>query len=209
MQRWQFGTADDTLVFFSLQILPVTLILSLSYFAAKKDTRFVEAHGAILFVSQLVAIVLFEYSGLFEMDEFYHLSLFDVILVYWLFYVGLLTTQFKWHSILRIFILVPAFVTLMALSGVQEFKEAFSYAVFTLVVAAIGELIFYVQMKAQVKLFIASQVIEMQERQLLNMLDTVPDKVLVCSIERKDDLKAQPLYNNRQMKEFFGQSLVV
>lgn len=63
--------------------------------------------------------------------------------------------------------------------------------------AAISELIFFVQMKAQVKLFIASQVIEEQERQLLNMLDTVPDKVLVCSMERKDDLKAKPLYNNR------------
>jgi len=59
-------------------------------------------------------------------------------------------------------------------------------------------------MKAQVKLFIARQVIEVQEQQLLNMLDTVPDKVLVCSIERRDDFQAHPLYNNRQMKEFFG-----
>jgi len=40
------------------------------------------------------------------------------------------------------------------------------------------------------------------------MLDTVPDKVLVCSVEGKDDLKATPIYNNRQMREFFGQSFV-
>ena len=40
------------------------------------------------------------------------------------------------------------------------------------------------------------------------MLDTVPDKVLVCSIEGKDDLKTTPIYNNRQMREFFGQSFV-
>ena len=104
---------------------------------------------------------------------------------------------------------MPVFVIIMAVAGDQEFLEAFVFAVFGFVVAAVGELILYVQMKAQVKLFIASQVIEIQERQLLNMLDTVPDKVLVCSIERKNDLKVQPLYNNRQMKEFFGQSLVV
>ena len=40
------------------------------------------------------------------------------------------------------------------------------------------------------------------------MLDTVPDKVLVCSVEHKDDLKATPLYENRQMREFFGKSFV-
>lgn len=41
------------------------------------------------------------------------------------------------------------------------------------------------------------------------MLDTVPDKVLVCTIEnKKDEVKAKPIFNNRQMKEFFGQSFV-
>lgn len=54
--------------------------------------------------------------------------------------------------------------------------------VFVLFIATI-ELIFYVQMKAQVKLFIASKVITIQEKQLRNMLDTVSDKVLVCSTD--------------------------
>ena len=79
---------------------------------------------------------------------------------------------------------------------------------FILLIEGICELLFYVQIKAQVKLFITTQVIVVQERQLLDMLDTVPDKVLVCSIERQDEFQARPLYNNRQMKEFFGQSLV-
>ena len=64
------------------------------------------------------------------------------------------------------------------------------------------------QIKAQVKLFIASNVIDVQEHQLLNMLDTVPDKVLVCSKESNDDIQAKPVYNNRQMRSFFGQSFV-
>ena len=71
---------------------------------------------------------------------------------------------------------------------------------FIVLIEGIGELLFYVKMKAQVKLFITTQVIVVQERQLLNMLDTVPDNVLVCSIDCQDDFQARPLYNNRQMK---------
>ena len=70
------------------------------------------------------------------------------------------------------------------------------------------ESLFYVHMKVQVKLFVANQVTQAQKQQLQDILDTVPDKVLVCSNERQDDRQAQPLYNNRQMKEFFGQSFV-
>ena len=41
------------------------------------------------------------------------------------------------------------------------------------------------------------------------MLDTVPDNVLVCKFAQDDDdLKPSPLYNNRQMRQFFGGCLV-
>ena len=47
-----------------------------------------------------------------------------------------------------------------------------------------------------------------QERQLVNVLESVPDNVLVCSNERDKDIKPKPLYNNRKMREFFGGCLV-
>lgn len=72
----------------------------------------------------------------------------------------------------------------------------------------ICEIVFYVQMKAQVKLFLASQKIKIQEKQLLSLLDSVPDKVLVCSLDRDTDLRPRPIYNNLRMQEFFGNSLV-
>ena len=71
MQLWHSGAPDETLMFFAFQILPGTLMLSLSYFAAKKDIRFVELHGLILFETQILAVVLFNFAGLFEMDKFY------------------------------------------------------------------------------------------------------------------------------------------
>ena len=82
------------------------------------------------------------------------------------------------------------------------------FAVVSVLLFGTIELIFYVQMKAQAKLFIASKLITIQEKQLQNMLDTVFDKVLVCSTDRKEGFKTIPLYNNHQMKEFFGKSLV-
>ena len=58
-----------------------------------------------------------------------------------------------------------------------------------------SEIIFYVQMKAQVKLFLLSKVNKFQEQQLLSMLDAVPDQVMICSNEHNDS-EIQPLYNN-------------
>lgn len=45
----------------------------------------------------------------------------------------------------------------------------------------LAETIFYVQSKAQAKLFLASKVTAMQQEQLFNLLDSVPDSVLICS----------------------------
>lgn len=41
------------------------------------------------------------------------------------------------------------------------------------------------------------------------MLDSVPDKVLVCSFERDAELRPSPIYNNRKMTQFFGADLVL
>ena len=79
--------------------------------------------------------------------------------------------------------------------------------VFFLISLILTELIFYVQTKAQVKLFIASRVNKFQEKQLFNMLDSMPAKVLVCSQEH-GDIQPEPMYNNRPMKNFFGGSLL-
>ena len=67
---------------------------------------------------------------------------------------------------------------------------------------------FYVQMKTQIKLFVDRKVIRFQTEQTENMMDVIPDKLLVCSQERLSDLKPETLYNNRQMIQFFGTDLV-
>ena len=43
----------------------------------------------------------------------------------------------------------------------------------------------------------------MQQEQLFNLLDTVPDSVLICS-QQSESNTPKSLYSNRRMKEFFG-----
>ena len=164
VEKEEFGIDDDTLRFFSFQIGPVTLSMTLSYLATWKNIRLVELQGINMFGTHMIIVLLSNYSGLFEMNEFYHYSQFDLALIYWLFYNGLLTTQFKWHCLGRLFLILPAFITLMAVVSQSDLSMTLTFGVFSFVIASICELIFYVQMKAQVKLFIASQVIKVQER---------------------------------------------
>ena len=42
-----------------------------------------------------------------------------------------------------------------------------------------------------------------QQKQLLNLLDTVPDQVLICS-QKTEDHALKPVFSNREMREFYG-----
>ena len=41
---------------------------------------------------------------------------------------------------------------------------------------------------------------------MLNLLDTVPDKVLICPLET-DDIELCPLYSNLSLCQFYGEDL--
>ena len=70
------------------------------------------------------------------------------------------------------------------------------------------EIIFYVQLKAQAKLFLMTKVTDYQQTQLFNLLDSVPDKVLICS-RNPEELLPKATYSNRRMIEFFGSNPVL
>ena len=42
-----------------------------------------------------------------------------------------------------------------------------------------------------------------QQKQLLNLLDTVPDQVLICS-QKTEEHALIPRFSNREMREFLG-----
>ena len=80
-------------------------------------------------------------------------------------------------------------MALIAIARLTQIGEESVIAlVYSTILMIILEIIFFVQEKAQVELFLAGKVMKLQELQLLDMLDSVPDKVLVCSNEQDHDL---------------------
>ena len=51
------------------------------------------------------------------------------------------------------------------------------------------------------------KVTEMHQKQMLNLLDSVPDKVLICK-DSQEGLNPKCVYSNRKMNELFGRDLV-
>ena len=51
------------------------------------------------------------------------------------------------------------------------------------------------------------KVAEKHQKQMLDLLDSVPDKVLICK-EPQEGLNPKCIYSNRKMNEFFGRDLV-
>ena len=69
-----------------------------------------------------------------------------------------------------------------------------------IVLFLIFEIIFYVQQKVQAKMFLSQINVSQQQKQLQNILDTVPDKVLICSQDVNSEEELSPLYSNQQMR---------
>ena len=70
-----------------------------------------------------------------------------------------------------------------------------------------AESIIYVNHKAKANLFMRMQVISLQQEQLKNLFDTMPDKVLILS-KTSEASAPKSLYSNRQMNDFFGCDVV-
>ena len=107
------GEEAETLWFMLVQIMPATLTMTFGYCVVKKNIRFVELMGVNLLGTQMLVIVFNNYSGLFEMDQFLHYCQIDISYMYFLFYIGLLTTQFKWHMLGRSLLILPSYLVLL------------------------------------------------------------------------------------------------
>ena len=70
------------------------------------------------------------------------------------------------------------------------------------------ESVAYITQKNKAKLFLTKKVTDLQQVQLFNLLDTVPDRVLICS-QNPDRHTVEGLYSNRKMNEFFGSDMAL
>jgi len=62
--------STDIAWFFNCQITPITLSMTLGFYAVKKNIRYVELQGANLITSQMLVMASTNYLCMFEMDQF-------------------------------------------------------------------------------------------------------------------------------------------
>jgi len=65
----------------------------------------------------------------------------------------------------------------------------------------------FCNMRSKALLFMQVRKMGMQERQLSNLLDSLPDKVLICT-KAQEGKAPKSIYSNMQMNAFFGCDLV-
>ena len=71
-----------------------------------------------------------------------------------------------------------------------------------------AEVSLYISYKARAKLYLESQMNKQQQEQLSNLLDTVPDSVVIFS-KNTEAHTAKVLYANRRINAFFGENIKV
>ena len=115
---------------------------------------------------------------------------------------GLLQVSFFEHFIVRSVVLLTSFSYIIYRRvQIDELKPT----TYLLVVAiwVITESMCYVTYRSQAKLFIALRSGVIHQRQLFNLLDTVPDMAFLCH-RRPESTCIEPILTNRKMDEFFG-----
>ena len=88
---------------------------------------------------------------------------------------------------------------------VKDFNS--SNGVLLILFVIFAEIIIFANHKDHAKLFLAMKVSEMHQQQMLNLLDSIPGKVLINK-EPQEGLNPKCIYSNRKMNEFFGKNLV-
>ena len=77
----------------------------------------------------------------------------------------------------------------------------------SLILFSFIEFLIYINVKSQAQLFKLAKQTEMQQNELINIMDLVPDSVFICS-KSKDDTGPVGLYANFKMNQFFGRNVI-
>ena len=87
-----------------------------------------------------------------------------------------------------------------------ETKDKYLACAITSTIPFLIECVFFINNKAKANLFLRMKLLTLQQKQMLDLLDSVPDKVLICS--QKHDNLPVGVYSNRKMTQFFGRDIV-
>ena len=183
--------------------VPIALF-AIFLFCASRNKIFAECLGPSLYGTYAIALsVAYTLGILDEIDGFMRSYFLGQAVIYYLLYLGTQQTRFLRHFIVRNMINIPClFIISLVRVNHRELLlwQALYLQGFGIVVT---ELVFFMQSRSKAKLFLALKITIFQQQQLFNLLDSVPDKVMIVAKETEDHY-GKAVYTNRQMKEFFG-----
>ena len=198
---------EQLALFFLFATFGSTLGLTACWLASLKNLKFVELYGSALAGSCFVMMAICIHTDIVDVTAPQFGIKSFLALLYYCLDAGLLSSNFMPKILPRVFWLYSTMV-LVFLEEVKEDKSIWPKIILLTATVALFEVMFFVHLREQVKLFLQTKVSKLQELQFMNMLESVPNNMLVCSNERDKDFKPKPLYNNRKMREFFGGCLV-
>lgn len=187
---------NDTTHFIMIATVVPTLTLAVSYCMASKLDPFTQLHGPLLLGAFSIAAIVIEAGGFFKEIKILRVYLMGTQIIYVLLYMGLLSADFLPHFLARSILFTALRCVLGMFQVLDNESEVMAMLLINIPGWLIAELIFYVQLRAQAKLFLAGKVTAMQQEQLQSLLDSVPDKVLICS-NIPDSHTPKPLYLNK------------
>ena len=154
----------ESIQLFMAHIFANTLCLGICWLVSRKHLKFIELSGSTLSGSGLIVTVIFCHFELVEMDSLRYLTAFTFAFFNYLLYTGLLSTQFWKHVIPRIIWYIVSLTVIAVFRWKKESNASLPALAFLTTGILIVEILFFVQEKAQVRLFMASKVIELQEK---------------------------------------------
>ena len=182
--------------------------LALCLLVSKKFEIFCDFLGPAMYVPFTVSSLTMMFTSSFNVDQGKNenFALMNICFILYFLYIGFMNSGFLFQMLARVTVHQITLVTLQ-IGRMQNDSHDNTGIFFSIFILIYAEFVFYLQLKAQAKLFLSMKVTGMQQKQMFNLLDTVPDKVLICS-QAKEKSRPEAIYSNRQMNEFFGKNLV-
>lgn len=128
-------------------MVTTTLALSLVYSAAKKNLQVIELAGTSLMGTGCIIMVACNYFSMIEMDFMLNNQELCLATIYYMLYVGVLTTQFMCHMPVRVFWFAASAGAINYKRIADDRTSIGAVVTFFTVGLILIELIFYVQMK--------------------------------------------------------------
>lgn len=140
-------------------------------------------------------------------EELYRVQYMAIATLYAITALFLSTSYFK-HLIFRLSMTLLMLGALLAFRiSVEEEFSVIAYILMNVACIPMVETTIYINVKAQLKLFVLLKNSEREQKQLANLLDTVPDNVFICT-KGSESSESQRIYANLKMNTFFGGDIV-